>query len=62
MKQQLFIIDKDGKRMEVTDLDKAITQAGNFRTMQHLNPDFSELDQNLKSYWTDVHRKLLLLK
>jgi len=57
-----IIIDLENNPIEVTDLDKAIAQADDFRTMRHIKPICTELDDNLNNYWDDVYNKLLKLK
>lgn len=56
------IKDLHGKSIEVTDLDKAIQQAGNFKEYAHQDKSFEEFDKKQKAYWTDIYNKLLLLK
>lgn len=54
------ITDLNGKPIEVTDLDKAIEQAENYKDAQHDPP--AECDKKRQAYWTDVYNKLLELK
>ena len=56
------IQDLHGKNIEVTDLAKAIQQAENLKDYEHEDKSFADFDARLKTYWTDVYNKLLLLK
>ena len=56
----LYIIDLYGQRKEVTDLDKAIAQAENFKDMHHIPP--VESDKERQKYWRDIYKKLVQLK
>jgi len=56
----LYIIDLDGRKKEVTDLDKAIKQAENFKDMHHIPP--VESDKERQKYWRDIYEKLIQLK
>ena len=59
---ELVIIDLNGKRIEITDIDKAIAQADNFRHMTHTDPQYKELDKELNTYWEDIYTKLIARK
>ena len=50
------IRDKKGNWVEVTDLKKAIQQAGWYKTYQHDPP--TESDRERQEYWADMHEKL----
>ncbi|WET69051.1 3-isopropylmalate dehydratase [Sphingobacterium sp.] len=52
--------DLNGLEITVTDLDKAIEQADNFKDLQH-NPPVP-YDKEIQKYWTDIYNKLLDLK
>ena len=56
------IKDMDGRPITVTNLKDAINQAAFFKNLQHDDPAFSELDNYLKTYWTDFYNKLIELK
>ncbi|MGH1517037.1 hypothetical protein [Chryseobacterium sp. JK1] len=56
------IKDLHGKSIEVTDLDKAIWQAENFKEYAHEDQSFLSYDKKQKAYWTDIYNKLLQLK
>lgn len=56
------IIDLNGKRIEITDLDKAIEEADTFQHFAHVNPEFKELDAKRQAYWNDLHSKLISRK
>ena len=57
-----YITDLDGKRIEVTNLRKAIKQAAAFKEYRHIGTTFRQLDKKLCAYWTDLHEKLLQLQ
>lgn len=54
------IKDLNGRELIVTDLDKAIQQADNFKDLHHVPP--VPYDKVRQKYWTDVYNKLLQLK
>lgn len=54
------IIDLNGLELQVTDLEKAIEQARDFKNLHHIPPLPS--DTNQQEYWKDVYEKLLKLK
>lgn len=54
------IRDKNGQWIEVTDLKKAIRQAGWYKEYQHNPPTKS--DRERQEYWTDMYEKLKALK
>lgn len=54
------IIDLNGCKIQVTDLDKAIEQAEFFKDAHHIPP--VESDQERQAYWGDVYGKLMALK
>ncbi|SFC69756.1 hypothetical protein SAMN05421747_1202 [Parapedobacter composti] len=56
----MHIIDLNGRKKEVTDLDKAIQQAENFKDMHHIPP--VESDKERQAYWRDIYKKLVQLK
>lgn len=58
----MYINDMKGRRIEVTDLEKAISQASLFRGMKHEDARFSKLDDELNTYWQDILNKLNALK
>ena len=53
------IKDLHGKSIEVTNLDKAIQQAENFKEYAHEDQSFAEYDKKQKAYWTDIYDKLM---
>lgn len=55
-----YIRDLNGRRIEVTDLAKAIKQTGWYKEYQHDPPTPS--DKERKAYWRDMHEKLKALK
>lgn len=54
------IVDLNGFTIEVTDLNRAIKQAENFKDMHHIPPVKS--DKQRQAYWKDLYEKLLTLK
>ncbi len=54
------IRDKNGRWIEVTDLKKAIRQAGWYKEYQHDPPVKSDMER--QAYWGDIYRKLLALQ
>lgn len=56
------IKDLHGKSIEVTELDKAIKQAENYKSYTHEDKSFAEFDKKQNLYWTDIYNKLRLLK
>lgn len=56
----LFIIDLNGRNIEVTDLDKAIEQAYSFKDCHHVPPVPSDIVRQV--YWRNMYGKLLKLK
>jgi hypothetical protein len=57
----MHVKDLDGKRVEVTDLHKALEQASMFKQFRHDDTSFKELDDRLNAYWSDLHDKLVAL-
>ena len=58
----MHINDMNGQRIEVTNLEEAISQASMFTDMKHEDASFSKLDDQLKIYWKDILNKLNALK
>ncbi len=58
----LFIIDLNGHKITVADLDKAIEQANQMKSYWHIDTNFSQSDNRLFAYWMDIHDKLTALK
>ncbi len=56
----LYITDLTGRRIEVTDPDKAIEQAEYIKDYHHIPP--VESDKGRQAYWRDIYEKLLQLK
>lgn len=54
----MHIYDLNGKRIEVTDLSKAIEQAKAFTGFQHEDENYQQLDNTLFEYWNDMLKKL----
>ncbi|QIH34526.1 3-isopropylmalate dehydratase [Sphingobacterium sp. DR205] len=54
------ITDLNGCELKVTDLEKAIEQAENFKDMHHIPKD--PTDGEKQEYWNDIYNKLLELK
>ena len=58
----MYINDMKGRKIEVTDLEKAISQASMFSDMKHEGARFRKLDDELNAYWKDILNKLNALK
>lgn len=58
----MYINDINGERIEVTDLEKAISQASMFSSMKHEDAKFNKRDNELRIYWEDILVKLNELK
>jgi hypothetical protein len=56
------ITDLNGQVLTVTDLDKALQQAGLFKDFRHTGDEYKEADNRLQQYWSDIHLKLQGLK
>lgn len=54
------ITDTKGCEIQVTDLEKAIEQADDFKNRHHIPPIPSDKEQ--QAYWKDIYEKLLKLK
>lgn len=58
----MYIIDKNGLPIAVTDLDGALKQAEVFASYFHEDGAFAEFDQKQKEYWLDILLQLSRLK
>jgi len=58
----MYIVDKNGAKIEVTDLEGAIQQVSAFKDMFHEDPAFEKLDATLKDYYDDIFQKLVALR
>ena len=60
----MYITDKNGYRITITDLDAAIAQAENFQGLRHhhANGMQKHADDERQSYWKDIYQKLLQLR
>nr|WP_199156510.1 hypothetical protein [Pedobacter sp. ASV2] len=56
----MTIQDINGQKMTVTNLEKAIEQARDFKDLTHDPPIPTDADQ--QAYWQDIYEKLLMLK
>jgi hypothetical protein len=54
------VTDRNGVALKVTDLEKAIRQAHDFKDRHHIPPLAG--DEERQDYWSDLHQKLLNLK
>jgi hypothetical protein len=54
------ITDLNGFEIEVTNLNKAIKHAKNFKNLHHTPPLPS--DKERQDYWKDLYEKLLIVK
>lgn len=52
------ITDLNGKIIHITDLDKALAQADNFRKYKHIDKENIPFDKERKKYWQDIYKKL----
>ncbi len=58
----MYIIDSNGQRIEVRDVNTAIKQTELFVDFRHEDKEFKRLDEVLHAYWQDVLNKLEVLK
>lgn len=58
----IFVIDLNGHKITVTDLDKAIEQASLMKCYWHEDTNFAQMDNRLSAYWMDMYDKLTALK
>ena len=56
------IIDLNGKKLKVTDLQLAILQADEYRHYTLTDPVGREFTNKQWAYWEDIYQKLLLLE
>jgi len=56
------IIDIEGNEIEVTDLDKAIRQADEYRHFRHDDRKSNTMDDYLTNHWQYIYEQLLILK
>lgn len=59
---ELFVIDLNGNKITVDDLDKAIEQAKLMKGYWHEDRNFAQTDNRLSAYWMDIYDKLTALK
>lgn len=58
----MIIVDMNGERIDVTNLDEAIKQAAMFSSLKHDDKTFENTDKSLNNYWQDVLHKLKALR
>lgn len=58
----MTITDLNGCAIKITDLDKAVKQAKQFKDYSHADKGFEEFDKFRNAYWTDICNKLLALQ
>jgi hypothetical protein len=58
----MSIVDINGEKIEVTNLDEAIKQAAMFSTLKHDDKTFENTDKALNNYWQDMLNKLKALR
>ena len=58
----MTITDIEGEVIEVTNLHDAIEQATLFTNIKHTDKAFAKTDKYLKSYWSDILKKLKTLR
>lgn len=56
------IIDLNGKKIGIIDLQLSILQADDFRHYQLNGSDKAEYNRQQQAYWEDIYIKLLLLE
>jgi hypothetical protein len=56
------ITDLNGCKIEVTNIDKAIKQAAEYKGYKHSNKSFSDFDKRKNAYWSDIYEKLTAIK
>lgn len=56
----MTIVDINGEKIEVTDLEKAIDLADYFKDAHHV--PMVEMDKIRQAYWKDIFLKLMELK
>ncbi|GIM54026.1 MAG: hypothetical protein Q4B43_08470 [Bacteroidota bacterium] len=54
----MTIKDINGNIVQVTDLDKALQQADDFRKYKHTDNKHISFDREQKAYWEDMYKKL----
>lgn len=57
----MTIQDLNGHPIEITDLEDAIKQSGLFKDFTRADKSYSERDNRLQAYWTDMYNKLVKL-
>lgn len=58
----MTVTDLNGFPIEVTNLQEAIKIARQYKEYRHEDKSFSEFDKRQKAYWTDMYRKLAVIK
>ncbi len=58
----MIITDLNGKAIHITNLDKALKQANDFRKYKHTEDIYQRLDKERKAYWEDMYKKLKQLE
>ncbi|MDB5143426.1 MAG: hypothetical protein JWQ66_2139 [Mucilaginibacter sp.] len=58
----MHIIDLNGNKIGITDLQLAIMQADDYRHYTISAPEAQEFSAKQKAYWEDAYQKLLLLE
>ncbi|MFJ1365943.1 hypothetical protein ACILDU_05795 [Capnocytophaga canimorsus] len=58
----MTIKDINRNIVQVTDLDKALQQADDFRKYKHTDNKHISFDREQKAYWEDMYKKLKQLK
>lgn len=64
MTEHTFIIDLEGRKITITDLDGSIAMVAGFLDYhkRHAIPSLNRLESRRREYWLDLHKKLLHLK
>jgi|GEM_PF-1775456 len=62
-KKKHYIRDLNGQRIEVTDLEEALSKSKLFKGFRHVNApaEATAADDERQRYWTDIHNQLIVL-
>ena len=56
--KELCLKDLNGELITITDLEKALAQADEYRYYQHTNKKYKKFDKSRQAYWQDLYEKL----
>jgi hypothetical protein len=60
--REFYITDLNGEKIKVTDLEKALAEADEYRHYRHTNKKYKVFDESRQAYWQDLYEKLKELK